>query len=130
MGACVDRPGPPVLHSPVCPLPAVVVDRVSKHFWLSQQRASGLKERAVAAAGRGAGGEAFWALRKCRCTIPAGTTFGIIGHNGSGKSTLLQLVAGILKPDAGAVRRMAASPRCSSSAPGSTPTSPAGRTCS
>jgi lipopolysaccharide transport system ATP-binding protein len=32
-----------------------------------------------------------------------GESLGIVGRNGSGKSTLLQLLAGILKPDGGAV---------------------------
>jgi ABC-type polysaccharide/polyol phosphate transport system ATPase subunit len=36
--------------------------------------------------------------------IPQATTVGVIGRNGSGKSTLLKLMAGIYKPDAGAVK--------------------------
>jgi lipopolysaccharide transport system ATP-binding protein len=37
--------------------------------------------------------------------IYAGETLGIIGQNGCGKSSLLKLLAGILLPDAGEVRR-------------------------
>jgi ABC-2 type transport system ATP-binding protein len=36
-------------------------------------------------------------------TITRGRCLGVIGHNGSGKSTLLQLIAGRLRPTAGAV---------------------------
>ena len=36
-------------------------------------------------------------------SIPPGSIVGIIGPNGAGKSTLLKLIAGIDKPDAGAV---------------------------
>lgn len=35
--------------------------------------------------------------------LPKGTVTGIVGPNGSGKSTLIKIMAGILKPDAGAV---------------------------
>ena len=80
---------------------AVVVDRVSKRFWLSHQRASSLKERVLGAATRSAPAEALWALSDVSLRIDAGTTVGVIGPNGCGKSTLLQLVAGVLEPDGG-----------------------------
>ena len=58
-----------------------------------------------------------------------GETVGLLGHNGSGKSTLLKCIAGILQPDDRPdPHRRPAWPRCSSSAPASIPTSPAGRT--
>ena len=82
---------------------AVVVDRVSKRFWLSHQRASSLKERVLGAAARPARAEALWALSDVSLRIDAGTTVGVIGPNGCGKSTLLQLVAGVLEPDGGSV---------------------------
>jgi ABC-type polysaccharide/polyol phosphate transport system ATPase subunit len=82
---------------------AVVVDRVSKRFWLSHQRASSLKERVLGAATRIAPAEALWALSDVSLRIDAGTTVGVIGPNGCGKSTLLQLVAGVLEPDGGSV---------------------------
>ncbi|HLV59119.1 MAG TPA: ABC transporter ATP-binding protein [Natronosporangium sp.] len=37
-------------------------------------------------------------------TVPAGTLLGLIGPNGSGKTTTLNLVNGVHRPDAGAVR--------------------------
>jgi ABC-type polysaccharide/polyol phosphate transport system ATPase subunit len=83
--------------------PAVVVDRVSKRFWLSHQRASSLKERVLGAATGGARGEPLWALSDVSLTIGRGTTVGVIGPNGCGKSTLLQLVSGVLAPDGGSV---------------------------
>jgi ABC-type polysaccharide/polyol phosphate transport system ATPase subunit len=48
--------------------------------------------------------ETFPALQGVSFSVPAGTTYGIIGRNGSGKSTALKLVAGITKPTTGTVK--------------------------
>src|SRR5881628_2464812 len=48
--------------------------------------------------------ETFPALQDVSFSVPAGSTFGVIGRNGSGKSTALKLVAGITKPTSGTVR--------------------------
>ena len=80
---------------------AVVVDRVSKRFWLLPHRAASVKERVLG--GWGGGGEALWALSDVSLALPAGTTTGVIGPNGCGKSTLLQLMAGVLEPDGGRI---------------------------
>jgi ABC-type polysaccharide/polyol phosphate transport system ATPase subunit len=48
--------------------------------------------------------ETFPALRGVSFTVPKGCTYGIIGQNGSGKSTLLKCVAGITRPNEGAVK--------------------------
>jgi capsular polysaccharide transport system ATP-binding protein len=50
--------------------------------------------------------------RKCvldhlTLTLPAGARVGVLGRNGAGKSTLLGMVAGIVKPSSGAIRRHA-----------------------
>jgi ABC-type polysaccharide/polyol phosphate transport system ATPase subunit len=47
--------------------------------------------------------ETFHALTDVSISVPAGSTFGVIGRNGSGKSTALKLVAGITKPTSGTV---------------------------
>jgi ABC-type polysaccharide/polyol phosphate transport system ATPase subunit len=47
--------------------------------------------------------ETFPALRGVSFTVPKGCTYGIIGRNGSGKSTLLKCVAGITRPNEGAI---------------------------
>ncbi|WP_344230418.1 ATP-binding cassette domain-containing protein [Microbacterium binotii] len=36
--------------------------------------------------------------------VPAGTFYGLVGPNGAGKTTTLSMIAGLLKPDAGAIR--------------------------
>lgn len=46
-----------------------------------------------------------WALRDVNLTLNRGETLGIIGANGAGKSTLLKVLADIINPDAGSVRR-------------------------
>jgi lipopolysaccharide transport system ATP-binding protein len=47
----------------------------------------------------------FWALQDVSLSIARGQCIGLTGGNGSGKSTLLKLLAGILRPDAGWVKR-------------------------
>jgi lipopolysaccharide transport system ATP-binding protein len=47
----------------------------------------------------------FQALQDLTFEVKRGETFCIVGENGSGKSTMLQMVAGILQPTAGTVRR-------------------------
>ena len=45
----------------------------------------------------------FAAVKNLSFSVPAGSTFGVMGRNGSGKSTALKLVAGITKPTTGTV---------------------------
>jgi iron complex transport system ATP-binding protein len=43
-------------------------------------------------------------LKGVSIDVPRGAIVGLLGPNGSGKTTLLRLIAGVLKPDAGAIR--------------------------
>ena len=80
---------------------AVRAEGLWKNFRLYHERNQFLK--AAVLRGRRARYEEFWALKDVSFEVPAGTTFGVIGHNGSGKSTLLKTLTGILVPDRGSV---------------------------
>jgi homopolymeric O-antigen transport system ATP-binding protein len=82
-------------------LPAVEVDRVSKHFRLYHERNQSLK--AAVLRGGCAQYDDFLALDDVSFDVPEGVTLGLIGENGSGKSTLLKCIARILSPDAGSI---------------------------
>ena len=45
------------------------------------------------------------ALSDITLSVPKGEVLGIVGHNGAGKSTLLKIVAGLIPPSGGAVKR-------------------------
>ena len=45
----------------------------------------------------------FTALDNLTCTIPQGCIYGMVGSNGAGKSTFLRLIAGIYRPNGGAI---------------------------
>jgi ABC-type polysaccharide/polyol phosphate transport system ATPase subunit len=45
----------------------------------------------------------FWALEDVSFAVQPGEAFGIIGPNGAGKSTMLKILAGIMRPNRGAV---------------------------
>jgi ABC-2 type transport system ATP-binding protein len=81
--------------------PAIEIRHVSKHFRLTHEHYSSLKERMIHF-GR-IPFEDFVALENIDIDIEQGTTVGILGHNGSGKSTLLKCVAGILQPNEGEI---------------------------
>ena len=44
------------------------------------------------------------AVDRCSFAVAPGTITGLIGPNGAGKTTVFQLVSGLLRPDAGAIR--------------------------
>ena len=47
----------------------------------------------------------FWALEQVDLQLRRGQRLGVIGRNGAGKSTLLRVIAGIVAPDRGRLRR-------------------------
>ena len=81
---------------------AISVDGVSKRFLLQEDRATSLKELFTTRRRRNPN-RGFEAIRDVTLDVPAGSTFGLIGHNGSGKSTLLRLMAGIHQPTTGTI---------------------------
>jgi len=82
--------------------PAIQVQSVSKSFVLPHQRQSSVKSMFVNIFRRRSF-EKQQVLEDVSFEIEKGEFFGIVGRNGSGKSTLLKLLAGIYKPNQGAV---------------------------
>jgi lipopolysaccharide transport system ATP-binding protein len=80
---------------------AISAQDVSKRFRLYTDKPTSLKEMITSF--KGVHYEEFWALRDISIDIPAGMTYGLIGHNGSGKSTLLRLFARIHRPTMGRI---------------------------
>lgn len=44
--------------------------------------------------------------RDLTVTFPGGQCLGLLGRNGAGKSSLLRLIAGLMRPDSGTIRRL------------------------
>ena len=49
--------------------------------------------------------EEFWAVKDVSFVLRRGEAIGIVGKNGSGKTTLLRMLAGVINPTAGTIRR-------------------------
>jgi ABC-type polysaccharide/polyol phosphate transport system ATPase subunit len=90
----------PTISAP--PLPALLVDGVSKRFSLPADRVQTLKERALHPV-RSKEKKNFTALNDVSFHVEKGEFFGLVGRNGSGKSTLLKCIAGIYATDDGAI---------------------------
>jgi ABC-2 type transport system ATP-binding protein len=83
--------------------PAIEVDRVSKSFSIPHDQRTTFKEFFLHPLRRPTF-EVNEALQELSFDVTEGEMLGIIGPNGSGKSTLLKLIAGIYRPDTGAIR--------------------------
>jgi len=51
----------------------------------------------------GSGSRTSKALDRLSLSVPQGSVYGLLGANGAGKSTLLRIIAGLIRPDRGAV---------------------------
>ncbi|AHG44180.1 ABC transporter ATP-binding protein [Rhizobium leguminosarum bv. trifolii CB782] len=80
---------------------AIRVKGVTKSFPMFGSRVKRLAHYALS--GSVGAPEQFIALDDVSFEVHKGSTFGVMGRNGSGKSTLLQVIAGILRPNAGNV---------------------------
>ncbi len=85
--------------------PAITFKNVTKNYTLSRELGGGIKNflfrlpkaiKQIRASG-------YCTLKDVSFEVRSGETLGIIGRNGAGKSTLLGLMAGVLRPSAGAV---------------------------
>lgn len=83
---------------------SIRVDDVSKNFRLLRipQRAT-LKDFFIQSMRMEKRATIVHALRNISFSVEPGSMLGIVGRNGSGKTTLMRILAGILKPDGGAV---------------------------
>ena len=81
---------------------AVRAQNVSKTFRIPHHQESTLKERALHPFRRRSY-DALRALQGVSFEVEQGEFFAVIGRNGSGKSTLLKCMAGIYRPDVGAI---------------------------
>ena len=81
----------------------ISVEGVSRCFRIHAREARTLKDLVVQR-GRTEATD-VWALHDVSAKIGRGEAVGLIGRNGSGKTTLLRVVAGIIEPTAGHVRR-------------------------
>ena len=86
---------------------AIVLRNVSKDFRRYQGRDRWLRREMLdMVLGKRKETETRTVLRDINLEIRRGETVGILGRNGCGKSTLLRLMAGILQPTSGEVRRV------------------------
>ncbi|MFT4050203.1 MAG: ABC transporter ATP-binding protein [Solirubrobacterales bacterium] len=84
------------------PLPALLINGVSKRFSLPVDKVQTLKERALHPI-RSSERNEFSALSDVSFHVEKGEFFGLVGRNGSGKSTLLKCIAGIYTADEGQI---------------------------
>ena len=81
------------------------VKNVSIRYLTGDVKDIGLKEFIVRKLTKNYSVREFWAVRNVTFSLEKGDMLGIIGRNGSGKTTLLKVVAGIIEPSEGHVKR-------------------------
>lgn len=84
--------------------PAIELSRVSLTYRLLKERPDSRITKRFPWASHWKATHEVNAVRDVSLRIERGSTVGVIGSNGAGKSTLLRLMAGILKPNHGAVQ--------------------------
>jgi lipopolysaccharide transport system ATP-binding protein len=82
---------------------AVHFERVTKRFIDHRFLGGGLKNYFLQPLRSARYRENCAVLENVSFDIERGSSVGIVGRNGAGKSTLLSLIAGVLKPDSGAI---------------------------
>jgi len=82
---------------------AIEVNHLSKIFDIYEKPFDRIKE--VVAFKKKIFYQRFWALKNISFSIKKGTTVGVMGQNGSGKSTLLKILAGLMLPSEGEVKK-------------------------
>jgi len=83
--------------------PAIDVRMLGVRYNLRLTRRNTVRDSFRNLARRRTGPGHFWALRDVSFRVPPGESLAVIGPNGAGKSTMLQVLAGILRPDEGAI---------------------------
>lgn len=81
------------------------VRNVSMVYKVSKEKVDSFKEYFIKKVKKQIEYETFTTLNNVSFQVNKGEVFGIIGLNGAGKSTLLKIVAGIIKPTSGTVKR-------------------------
>lgn len=84
---------------------ALKVENVSMRFNLSAEKVDDLKDYIIKFVKRELRFQEFWALKDVSFELQKGERLGILGFNGAGKSTLLKVIAGVLKPTEGTVKK-------------------------
>ena len=83
----------------------IEVENVSLQFRLYKEKVDSIKEYVLKRAKRELEYENFWALKDISFDVKKGEAVGLVGKNGSGKSTMLKVIAGVIKPTFGEVRK-------------------------
>lgn len=83
--------------------PAIILNKVSKSFYLGFKSDATILERAISFITGKEQQRELWALEDISFDVLPGEVVGLIGRNGSGKSTLLRVISGIYKPNKGEI---------------------------